>query len=199
MQRAELVWRYHDNPPIEDASGLLDLNVFGDARSLVVGVSGGSDSMALLHLLHRAGFDCLAVTVDHRLRNNSTAEAGVRTRCLPLAGRPPPDMALGRRAGRPSARQQEQGTHATRCWRGSSAGYGGGPPIVVGHTLDDQVETIRMRAWRGGGTLGLSGIAPVSFLPSGRRLVRPLLAARRSMLRDWFEGARAALDRRSVQ
>ena len=148
---------------------------------LVIGVSGGGDSMALLHMAHEAGFRCRAVTVNHGLRAEANDEAAFVARvCRDLGvlhetveGNDPPAT------GRPAwARNLRLRTLVDRAQAANAT-------IALAHNADDQVETLRMRAARGGGTLGLSGIPLLARL-DGRLLVRPLLECRRDALRRWL-------------
>ena len=136
--------------------------------------------MALLHLAHEAGLDCHAVTVDHRMREGSGAEARLVARACERLGVPHRIVARGETewSGQRAAREGRYGLLAEVA-RELAA------PIAVAHTLDDQAETVRMRAARGGGTLGLSGIPPVARL-GDVALLRPLLGVGRAELRDWL-------------
>ena len=142
-------------------------------------MSGGGDSLALLHLMHEAELNVVAATVDHRLRVGSAEDgAHVARICGRLAV---PHVALRRPSGADwsSQRRAREGRYAVL---GAEARVLGAP-LVIGHTLDDQAETVRMRARRGGGTLGLAGIAPVATLEGRTRLLRPLLGTTRDALR----------------
>lgn len=170
---------------IEDGTGLLDLSRLRNHRHVLVGVSGGSDSMALLHLLHAAGFECEAVTVDHGLRAGSAAEADyVREACRDLDVRHQVRRWSTARPGPGLSRRAREARRTLLAGAGTT--LLSGAPIVLGHTLDDQAETVRMRARRGGGTLGLSGIPPLARLANGRAVVRPLLGTSREALRGYL-------------
>ena len=58
--------------------------------------------------------------------------------------------------------------------------------MAVGHTADDNAETILHHLFRGSGPVGLAGIAPFRPLGADAVLVRPLLGIRRGVLRDWL-------------
>ena len=145
-----------------------------------MGLSGGGDSVALLALLAEAGHECHAVTVDHRMRAGSDRDAAFAARLcerlrVPHRTVAPPVPPRGQAEAR-EARYALLGDAAEAL----------GAPLCVGHTRDDQGETLRMRARRGGGTLGLSGIPPVATLRAETRLLRPLLRAARADLRAWL-------------
>jgi len=146
--------------------------------ALVLAVSGGPDSMALLWLAARwrkslkNGPELTAVTVDHGLRAESAAEArhvkqlasslGVAHRTLRWRGEKPA-------SGLPEAARNARYDLLAKAARSASA-----PAIATAHTQDDQAETILMRLSRGSGIAGLAGMAR-----SSRRdkivLLRPLL------------------------
>ena len=161
-----------------------------------VAVSGGSDSLALLHLLHacaaRKRMILRAVTVDHRLRAESADEArrvGQICRGLGIAHDVlqwhEPDMQGNLQDAARRARYQLMGDWARR----NSI-----PVVVLGHTQDDQAETVLMRLARGAGVDGLSAMRP-RRIRDGITWLRPLLAVRRAELRaylhsvgvDWIE------------
>lgn len=174
------------DPDIDRLFAGLDL---ADRRSLVVAVSGGSDSLSLLFLTraflqsHASHVRLLAVTVDHNLRREAADEA----------------MAVQRLCQRFGIE------HRTLVWRGDKPASGliaaarearydllaqvaeeiGTDVILVGHTLDDQAETVAMRAQRGAGA-GLAGMARSMLFDERVWIVRPLLGERRDALRKWL-------------
>ena len=156
---------------------------------LGVAVSGGSDSLALLHLLHdwvgSTGRELFAVTVDHNLRRASTAEAlTVRdiARGLGLS-----HQTLSWEGWDGSGNLQDKARQARRMLIGAWAKRYGIGAVALGHTADDQAETFLMRLSRGSGVEGLSGMEPV-IEDQGIQWVRPLLHLRRGALRDYLTG-----------
>jgi len=155
-----------------------------------VAVSGGGDSLALMHLLAdwaraRRVAAPLVVIVDHRLRRGSAAqarrarararEAGLEARVLPRRGpAPESDIEGAARAARYRligewAREKNVRT------------------VFVAHTLEDQAETFLMRLARGSGLDGLTAMRVLAPYPLAEfadvALARPLLAERRADLR----------------
>jgi tRNA(Ile)-lysidine synthase len=152
---------------------------------LAAAVSGGADSLALLHAMRTLagprGWRLAVVTVDHGLRSGSAADAAFvvdHAKALGLPARletlTAADLEPHRRAG------QEGAARAARyraLWR--AAAELGCDWLATGHTLDDQAETVLLQLLRGAGPEGLAGM-PVR---SGR-LLRPLLGVRRAETRD---------------
>lgn len=148
-------------------------------ESVLVACSGGSDSIALLHILAALDRGLFVASVDHGLRDDSAhdvAFVAARAKSLSVpfltcrlslsAG---PNLHARARA----ARYQALHALAEEC---------GATAIAVGHTRDDQAETVLSRVLRGGGLVGLGGIRP-------RRadgVVRPLLDCGRDELREWL-------------
>ena len=151
---------------------------------VAVAVSGGADSLALLHALRALagprGWRLAVVTVDHGLRPGSAADAAFAADHAKALGLPalvrtlgPADLAPHRQAGpEGAARAARYGA----LW--PAADELGCAWLATGHTLDDQAETVLLQLLRGAGPDGLAGMA----VRSGR-LLRPLLRARRSETR----------------
>lgn len=154
-------------------------------ETIGVAVSGGGDSIALLHLARAAGFAVQAVTVDHRLRPESADEAArVAADCAALGvGHEVRVWEHGRVAGNlmDAARQARMALIAD--WA-RTRGIG---VVALGHTRDDQAETVLMGLARAGGLAGLSGMR-AGWEEGGLRFCRPLLGAGRAELRDWLAG-----------
>ena len=148
----------------------------GAPRCALVAVSGGPDSMALLHLAARwrdqGGPQIQAATVDHDLRAGSRAEAeavALWAQALNI-----PHRILTWTGDRPKARLQELARAARYRLLEDLAREIGAEVVLTGHHADDQAETILFRLLRGSGVAGLAAMARVSPR-GGYRLVRPLL------------------------
>ncbi len=174
-----------DNAPISTRDAK---HLFADwkrAPALLLAVSGGPDSIALLWLAARwrrgltRGPRLLAVTVDHGLRAEAAAEAHevkrlaraleVEHRTLRWTGPKPV-------AGLPAAARSARYRLLAKAARQSGATH-----ILTAHTRDDQAETLLMRMLRGSGIAGLSAMARESER-DGVRLARPFLDVSKAQL-----------------
>jgi tRNA(Ile)-lysidine synthase len=156
--------------------------LLGPADRVLVGVSGGPDSMALLHglvvLAPRLGISVQAACVDHCLRPESADEAiTVVQRCHDLDVRCEIVTVDVTSARGPHVSIQEAARKVRLAGLQETAVRLGCNKIALGHTADDQAETVLFRILRGTGLAGLAGI------PYRRdSLVRPLLDVRRAEL-----------------
>ncbi|PLW65937.1 tRNA lysidine(34) synthetase TilS, partial [Streptomyces sp. DJ] len=133
---------------------------------VLAAVSGGADSMALASALAfeapKLGIRAGAVTVDHGLQDGSADRAeGVAARLRTL-GLDPVDVAgvtVGRRGG-PEAAARDARYEALS----ASARSHGACSVLLGHTRDDQAETVLLGLARGSGTRSLSGMPAVNGL-----------------------------------
>lgn len=181
-----------ETPPIDPAGFYVLWERFGSPRRLLLAVSGGADSMALMRLaglLKSSGAaDVRVATVDHGLRREARLEAEM----------------VGREAGALGL------AHSTLAWTGEKPTSGvqaaarearyrllianalaiGADALMTAHTADDQAETVLMRLARGSGPRGLSGMAAETQIAAGAslpvRLLRPLLGFRRASLRAYL-------------
>ncbi|MDW4551058.1 tRNA lysidine(34) synthetase TilS [Defluviimonas sp. D31] len=157
----------------------------GPPDGLGVAVSGGGDSMALLHLAadwaREGGSEIAAVTVDHRLRPEAAEEA--RFVAGICAGLGVPHDTLVWDHGDIDGNLQDQARRARYRLIGDWARGRGLSHVALGHTADDQAETFLMELARKAGVDGLSGMRG-AWTEGGIRWTRPLLAASRRDLRD---------------
>ena len=158
-------------------------------RVLGVAVSGGSDSLALLHLCHGLGLACHAVTVDHALRAGSAAEAvKVAEICTGLGV---PHQILRWDHGAIVGNLQDQARRARYALLADWARGLGLARVLIGHTADDQAETFLMGLTRAAGLDGLTGMRP-AWDEAGVRFQRPLLGQTRADLRAYLSRAGVA-------
>ncbi|MDM7457753.1 MAG: tRNA lysidine(34) synthetase TilS [Paracoccus sp. (in: a-proteobacteria)] len=157
----------------------------GDLPALGLAVSGGGDSVAMLHLAAQwaGGRRIMVATVDHGLRPESAAEAAEVGRAAQALGLPHVVLHWARESttGNVMAQARDARLRLLSEW----AQRNDLPAIALGHTADDQAETLLMRLARGAGIDGLSGMAPCRDA-LGMRWLRPLLDIHRHELRDWL-------------
>ena len=164
---------------------------------LVLAVSGGSDSMAMAlaaqHYARKASRAVPCVIVDHGMRPESADEADAVARRLRELGfgqvRIETVEVAAAGAGGPegAAREARYGALAAVAREMGGA-------VVLGHTADDQAETVLLGLARGSGARSIAGMAEVSALPGAADVtaLRPLLALRRSELRQGLAEAGVA-------
>ncbi|SEQ06073.1 tRNA lysidine(34) synthetase TilS [Streptomyces radiopugnans] len=157
---------------------------------VLVACSGGADSMALASALAfeapRLGLRAGGLTVDHGLQPGSDDRAReVVSRLAELSLEPAEALtvAVGRDGGPEAAARTARYTALDE-----AADRLGAAAVLLGHTRDDQAETVLLGLARGSGTRSLSGMAAVSGSPAGRRGVRhrylrPFLAVDRQTTR----------------
>ena len=155
---------------------------------VLAAASGGSDSMALVHILRElavAGEVQFAglVHFNHQLRSASDADERFVANAARSLGVP---LFAGRDDVRSRARRErrsiEDAGRAARYEYFEQARIESGADLVaLGHTRDDQAETFLLRLLRGAGPRGLA-----SMHPKHRTVVRPLLSCRRAELRAWL-------------
>ncbi len=170
--------------------------IFGHLNSqspIVVAVSGGSDSLALLHLASSwariEDADLRVVTVDHGLRPEAAAEAAFVAGICESLGLP--HFTLAWEGIKPTAGISEAARNARYMLMEEFSADIGAQDILTGHTCNDQAETIWMRNSRNGNNpqwRGMSGMASLMRLPSGITVQRPLLKLKRESLREYLKG-----------
>jgi tRNA(Ile)-lysidine synthase len=169
----------------------------GKGATLVVAVSGGADSVALLHGLHRCNealnLRLVVVHLDHALRPDSGADAAFVGELASRLGW----MCLRERIevaawATQEGRNVEDAARSLRYTLLDKAAKAvGATAIVVAHTQDDQAETLLMHLLRGAGLEGLTGMAVYGASPvpaATTPLFRPLLGIERATLRAWLTG-----------
>ena len=166
----------------------IDLKI-DPSETLIVGVSGGPDSLCLLDLLHREGFSLVVAHLDHGLRPESAAET--RRVGLIAGALGVPFVSDVRIASDFPGKSIEEAARIARYeFLFQQAVELGAQAVVVGHNADDQAETVLMHLLRGSGLGGLKGMRPIS-LPNPWSetipLVRPLLRTWRSEIEDYCQ------------
>jgi tRNA(Ile)-lysidine synthase len=163
-------------------------------------VSGGGDSVALMHLTadwlrtNAAPFDRATVlTVDHGLRPGSAREAAATAAWARSAGFKSETLAW--RGAKPRANIEDGARTARYRLMGDWCRTNGVSTVLLAHTRDDQAETFLLRLGRGSGVDGLSAMRPRAPFPlpgyGGITLIRPLLDIGRDELRADLTARRA--------
>lgn len=151
--------------------------------TVIVALSGGADSLALAAATAfeapKLDLRAASVTVDHGLQSGSADAAAAAARSAGALGL---DALVVRvdvgAAGGPEAAAREARYRALR----DAARDAGAAALLVGHTLDDQAETVLLGLARGAGATSLQGMAEAADL-DGVPLLRPLLGVRRATTR----------------
>lgn len=153
--------------------------------AIAVAVSGGADSMALTLLLARwcalNQVTLHALTVDHRLRVDSTTEAQWVQKILSDRGIPH-TILTWEHIQKPPSRLQERARHARYALMEQWCVTHNVPVLMTAHHAQDVAETFMQRLARGSGLTGLCGIASWVSRPSGLVIARPLLTVEKRVL-----------------
>ncbi len=169
-------------------------NLFTKDRPVLVGVSGGADSMSLLHALHHSGYQVICAHFNHMLRPGSGSdEAFVRSYADRLAI---PFISARMDVEQYSAESglslEEAGRILRYRFLFEKAREFKAQAVATGHTADDQVETVLMHFLRGAGVSGLKGMRASTILPTFDMelpLVRPLLETSREEVLKYCRSA----------
>jgi len=180
----------------------LQQRLFGECgvdkqQAILVGVSGGPDSLCLLDALDVLGCRLVAAHFNHQLRPEAEQEAQAiekfcRERGLTFISGKQDVLALAR-----EQRQsiEEAAREARYRFLFEQAARNHAQAVAVGHTADDQVETVLMHLLRGAGLAGLSGM-PARALPNAWSAAIPLV---RPLLSFWRRQIEAYCDSRGLK
>ena len=165
-------------------------------KPVLVAISGGADSVALLDVLHEAGYDCIAAHCNFHLRGEESNrdEAFVRTLCakmnVPLETASFETLSYAR-AHNVSVEMAARELRYT--WFEQMAQKHHCQAIAVAHHQNDQAETLLLNLRRGTGLRGLTGMRPISanaYAPEGVPVVRPLLCTTRDYIEHYLRDKR---------
>ena len=163
---------------------------FSPGEPQFIGVSGGRDSVALLHWLHTHGFNKLiAVHLDHRLRVESGGDAEFVRKFAASLGieciTGTTDVSALAKKERLSI--ETAARRARHEFFAHTATERACPRIFLAHHADDQVETFLHNLLRGAGPAGLSGMSAVSTLEMHAAIYSETLLVARPLLGTWRE------------
>jgi len=183
----------HDRDLIARCVGAIERHhMVSQGDGVVIGTSGGADSMALVHamveLRQELGISLHIAHLNHMIRGAEAdadeafvADAG-RALGIPVRTRRVDVPALARACG---ITVEEAGRNARYQLFEDVASEHGLSAVALAHNADDNAETVLMRIIRGTGLKGLSGIPPVRTTASGLRVIRPFIDIERSLIEDY--------------
>lgn len=165
---------------------IADNKLFEQSDKLLVGLSGGADSMALLNVLIELKYDCVAAHCNFHLRGEESdkdqlyVEDWCNFKNIPLitVDFDTTKYAADNKISIEMAARELRYGWFERVRKEHDADY-----IAVGHHLNDSIETFLLNLIRGTGISGLSGIAP-----KNGRVVRPLLSVSREEIEEYLDG-----------
>jgi len=155
---------------------------------IVAAVSGGSDSTALAHILHELGAEGSGQLVglahfNHQLRESAANDERCAADIAEAIGVPllveREDVAARARRERRSI--EDAGRTARHAFYDRARQHFSADRVALGHTRDDQAETVLLRLIRGAGPRGLA-----AMYPRKDHIIRPLLGVKREELRAWL-------------
>jgi len=166
-------------------------NLIRPGDKIIVGVSGGPDSVALLYLLDKLRPELKLILhiahLDHMLRKDSSkdrefVERLARRLKLPITTSQLDIQMLSRRGSIEEIARNARLGFLFQVAKKNKSGK-----IALGHNLDDQAETVLMRLIRGSGLYGLSGISPKRGI-AGYEVIRPLIEIPRCQIDSFLKG-----------
>jgi tRNA(Ile)-lysidine synthase len=191
---------------IEKVKAAIDRDVlFTAGANVIVGVSGGADSVALLHILQRLGVPLTAAHLNHSIRGAEADadEQFVKDLCVQLGVEcithktDVPELAKAKGVSLEMAAREARHSFFTSQVESQKSKV----VIALAHHADDQLETFFLRAARGSGPGGLGGMRPLQCLETNcvgaqnfaqgsekLLLIRPMLGIRRSEILEWLVG-----------
>ena len=162
-----------------------------EARVLI-GVSGGADSVALfrglMDLRTEFALSVFVAHLNHQLRGAASDADAAWVEQLCRTHQVPVKIGIVELKLSQAGRGVEEAAREARhCFLDEAAAELDCPVIATAHTADDQAETVLHHVFRGTGLSGLRGIPSVRTTPSGRQLVRSMLAIRRGLVEEYLQ------------
>lgn len=179
----------HDNVIAKVQASIETYRMPVPGTRVVVGVSGGADSVALLYALQQLGYDVVVAHLNHKTRGaeSDADENFVRelAATLNLACETDAQDVLAE-AKRLGVSFEEHARTLRYTFFGQVAVQHNATAIATAHHADDQAETVLMRILRGTGPDGLAGIPPMGSW-AGLQIMRPLLECSHAEICAWLE------------
>lgn len=160
-------------------SGVVDRVACYGYRRIGVAVSGGADSVFLLHALRQLEVAVAVLHINHRLRGPESDRDEAFVRALALQFGLPVHVFA---SPVPEGNIEQEARRVRYDFFARQIAAGICDAVATGHNLDDQAETVLYRFLRGAGTAGLSGIR----LATAAGIIRPLIELRREEIRQWL-------------
>jgi tRNA(Ile)-lysidine synthase len=165
-------------------SYIKDHNLCTQGAKLIVGVSGGADSVALLHLLHHAGYQCIVAHCNFHLRGKDSDNDELFVKTLASQWHLP-YFSIGfdtNAVAKSKGISMEMAARELRYdWFASLMTEQNAAAIAVAHHLDDSIETFFINLSRGTGLRGLVGIQPQQG-----NIIRPFLSVTRAEIDNYL-------------
>jgi tRNA(Ile)-lysidine synthase len=161
----------------------------GRGACILIGLSGGADSVALtsalLEIRERLGIRIAAAHLNHRIRGDESDrdEEFVRAMCGRLGVELIVERADGLGDSVPGANLEERARDMRHAFLSRAADRVGAGFVALGHHRDDQAETVLMRLMRGAGAAGMAAMAE----RGPGRLIRPMLSISRAEIRGYLD------------
>ncbi len=173
-------------------SKLMNECLLDPSKPVLLGLSGGPDSLSLLHILTSAEIEVIAAHLDHMLRPASTDEADfVEAYCKDMGVTcVRTQMDVSKFADELHLSIEEAARECRYTFFFEQARKLGAQAVITGHNADDQVETVLMHLLRGSGMSGLSGMKVVEPNPHWQAdipLWRPMLGVYREAILEYCE------------
>ncbi|MEM0961866.1 MAG: tRNA lysidine(34) synthetase TilS [Bacteroidota bacterium] len=162
--------------PADHLASALDTLQVPNTERILVAVSGGVDSVTLMHLLAEHRQPIVVAHVDHGLRKESAGDAAFVGALAESLGAPFVPLAVSVDHGNVQARAREARYEALA----DCARQQGIATVATAHTATDQAETVLMSLVRGAGLRGLAGMPDRRALAANIDLIRPLLHCSRT-------------------
>jgi len=158
-------------------------NMLTPGARVIVAVSGGADSVCLVHVLRELRIALSGVAhFNHKLRGAASDEDERSAAALAARLDLPFYRAQAQHLGSARDNLEQAARRARREFFASLMHAGSADRVALGHTRDDQAETVLFRLLRGSGLAGLAGIYPVT--PAG--LIRPLIGVTRAEVEEFL-------------
>ena len=173
------------NPPDQFCRRIGSRLAVPDGAEILVGVSGGVDSMVLLHVLRSLNFKCRVLHVDHGLRGAAAEEDAALVKAYSRKWRVPFEgvtINVAKRVAQTEESVQMAARHLRYdalldCAKAHNIRY-----VAVGHNRNDQAETVILNLTRGTGPEGLAGMRLSRPMSQDVTLIRPLLEVSRDSI-----------------